>query len=105
MVTRSKSGIHKRKVFLSTKYPLFIPSNAYFDTTEPTTYKEAAASSVWREAMEKEISALQQKGTWSLVSPPSDKHVVGYKWVYKIKHHPDSSVARYKARPVAKGYH
>lgn len=34
-----------------------------------------------------------------------DKHVVGCRWVCKLKHHPDGSIARFKARLVAKGYH
>lgn len=33
------------------------------------------------------------------------KSAIGGKWVYRIKRHPDGSVARYKARLVAKGYH
>lgn len=31
--------------------------------------------------------------------------VVGCKWVYKLKHNRDDSIARLKARLAAKGYH
>ena len=42
--------------------------------------------------------------TWDLVTLPSRKFVVGYKWIYKIKTHSDGSIKRYKARLVAKGF-
>lgn len=30
---------------------------------------------------------------------------MGCRWVHKIKHNPDGSIARYKARLLAKGFH
>lgn len=35
---------------------------------------------------------------------PSDKNLVGCKWIYKIKRNFDGSVARYKARLMAKRF-
>lgn len=37
-------------------------------------------------------------------SLPSTTPVIGCKWIYKIKMHPNGIVARHKARLVAKGY-
>ena len=51
-----------------------------------------------------ELHALQANGTWSLTSLPSGKTPIGCRWVYKIKHHSDGSVERYKARLVAQGF-
>ncbi|GKV48371.1 hypothetical protein SLEP1_g55195 [Rubroshorea leprosula] len=48
--------------------------------------------------------ALEKTSTWDLVDLPTDKTLVGCKWVYKIKTHYDGSVERYKARLVAKGF-
>ena len=39
----------------------------------------------WREAMDWEIATLQATGTWIDISRPSDKNVVGSKWVFCIK--------------------
>ena len=55
--------------------------------------------------MQDEFNVLQKQGTWSLVTPLPNKNVVGCKWVYKLKHNSDGTIARYKARLVAKGFH
>lgn len=99
MVTQSKFGISKKKVFLSTKHPTPLPSNDYYDTIEPTRYSEAPKSAVWQEAMPEEFSALQSQGTWSLVPYTPDKHAVRCRWAYNVKH------PRFKARLVAKSFH
>ena len=54
--------------------------------------------------MEVEFQSLQKQATWSLVPLPPHKNVVTCKWVYKLKRHSDGSIARYKARLVARGY-
>ena len=47
---------------------------------------------------------MEKTHAWDLVDPPSDKALVGCKWVYKIKTHSNGSIERYKARRVAKGF-
>ncbi|VVA38604.1 PREDICTED: Retrovirus-related Pol poly from transposon, partial [Prunus dulcis] len=64
----------------------------------------ASTKSEWQQAMIEEIQALQTQGTWDLVPPPSDKNIVGCRWIYKIKRHADGRIARYKARLVAQGF-
>ena len=70
---------------------------------EPTRFEEAAMENQWMSAMSEEVNAMHKNKTWELVPPPSDKHVVGCKLVYKIKLKSDRSVDRFKARLVAKG--
>lgn len=72
--------------------------------TEPTTYAEASKFTCWKQAMQAEISALENTGTWKLVDLPPNVKPIGCKWIYKIKHHADGSIERYRARLVAKGY-
>lgn len=55
--------------------------------------------------MADEFNSLQTQGTWHLVPPPSHRQIIGCKWVFRNKRHLDGSIARYKARFVAKGYH
>jgi Reverse transcriptase (RNA-dependent DNA polymerase) len=54
--------------------------------------------------MAQEIDALAANQTWVLVPPPSNNHVIGCKWVFKLKRRSDGSIERHKARLVAKGY-
>ena len=72
--------------------------------TIPTTLHQALSHSGWRAAMEEEMMALEQSGTWTLVDLPKGKKAIGCKWVFTIKTTADGSLERLKARLVAKGY-
>lgn len=48
-----------------------------FKTQDPTYFKEAIKHPHWIEAMHKEIKALEDNETWSLVSLPSNKKAIG----------------------------
>lgn len=54
--------------------------------------------------MQEEFDALQRTRSWSLVSLPPGKNVIGCKWVFKVKKNSDGTIQKYKARLVAKGY-
>jgi len=73
-------------------------------STESNTYKEACQSEHWLTAMNVELKALADNGTWSIVDLPPNVKPIGSKWVYKVKHKADGTIERYKARLVAKGY-
>ncbi|XP_048434678.1 uncharacterized mitochondrial protein AtMg00820-like [Pyrus x bretschneideri] len=101
MQTRSKNGIIKNKVFLSQ-----VAESSAVDSTlvEPATYKSAMKVPVWFKAIQEEIDALNNQHTWSLVHLPLPKNLVGCKWVFKLKKNSDGTVARHKARLVAKWF-
>ena len=93
MITRSKSGICKKKTYLTSLI------------AEPHTVKQALQDPNWKLAMEQEYQALLKNQTWSLVPPPSNAKIIGCKWVFKLKHKLDGNIDRYKARLVAQGFH
>lgn len=55
-------------------------------------------------AMQEEFDSLKAQGTWLLVPSPSDRAIIGSKWVYKVKKNPDGTISKYKARLVAQGF-
>lgn len=71
---------------------------------EPTCVSQAVKDLNWRSAMSSEFNALIQNGTWTLV-PRQNQNVIGCKWVFRLKRNSDGTVARYKERLVAKGFH
>ena len=101
MQTKSKSGIIRKKAFLACIQDL---GGADMSLVEPASYKFAIKIPVWLQAMKEEVNALRDQSTWSLVSLPTNRNLVGSKWIFKIKRQFDGSIARHKARLVAKGF-
>lgn len=88
--------VHQTKV---TKF--LVPSQVIL---EPQHFYQAVTQPQWVEAMQKELSALEQNNTWVLMPLPPGKKTIGCKWVYKVKYRSNGEIERYKARLVAKGY-
>lgn len=96
METRGKSGILKRKIFVDSVQHVDI---------EPTYFTKASRLPIWKNVMVDEYVVLLKQRTWELQPLPPGKSTIGCKWVYRIKRHPDGSIARHKTHLVAKGYH
>ncbi|VVA33208.1 PREDICTED: Retrovirus-related Pol poly from transposon, partial [Prunus dulcis] len=72
------------------------------DIPVPNNVTEALEDSKWK-AMNEEMRALQNNGTWELMPLPHGKKIVGCRWIYIVKLKADGSIERYKARLVANG--
>lgn len=68
---------------------------------EPQSFKEVVKDLGWREAMQKEIRALEDNCTWTMETV----RALGSRWVYKVKHNSDESIECFKARLLVFGYH
>ena len=55
--------------------------------------------------MEAKINSIQHNNTWDLVELPKNRRALPRKWVYRLKETSDSTVPKYKARLVTKGFH
>ena len=79
--------------------------NYCYHINTPATFKEAMScpeASKWKQAMDNEFESLQSNDTFIETELPSNKSLVGGKWVYNLKGNPDSPT--FKARFVAKGF-
>jgi hypothetical protein len=71
---------------------------------EPKNFTEANEDKHWIDAMEEELNQIEKNETWELVPRPTDKNVIGTKWVFRNKLNEDGKVMRNKTRLVCKGY-
>jgi hypothetical protein len=73
----------------------------------PLTYSEATQSAdapQWIDAVNSELKAHQENGTWSLVERNPGVKTIDSKWVFKLMRNPEGDVYRYKARLCARGF-
>jgi len=54
--------------------------------------------------MQEELNQFQRNDVWDLVPKPSQKNIIGTKWVFRNKLNEPGEVTRNKARLVAQGY-
>ena len=76
-------------------------------TDEPTSLAECQKRPdwpKWEEAVNKEVQALIELGSFTVVEREVDMNPIPTKWVFKIKRDEKGRVDKYKARLVAKGF-
>lgn len=96
--TRRSHRVHQRRdMFGLTAW------SAYMAIVEdPVTLEEALKSEngmAWKRAWESELDSLQKNRTWVVERVPSDRNIVGCRWLFQRKED-----GRFKVRLVAKGY-
>ena len=77
---------------------------AFVSQLEPTSFKEANNDPNWILAMQEELVQFERNKVWTLVPKPTNRSIIGTKWVFKNKKDEEGNVVRNKARLVAKGY-
>lgn len=65
---------------------------------------QGAEADEWLAAMESEMKSIIASQTWTVVSRPEDREVIGSRFVLRNKYNGDGTLERRKARLVAKGY-
>lgn len=71
------------------------------EEAEPINYSEALKDKQWKEPMVEELQVIGINNTWELVELPTHIKSIKVKWVFKLKHNYDGSIARHNARLVA----
>ena len=64
------------------------------------SFKEAIKDLQWCKAMNLELRALENNGTWELTLLPPGKKAIGSHWIYKTKFKADGTEDKKKARLV-----
>jgi hypothetical protein len=77
---------------------------SFISMVEPKNFNEASKDVNWLKSMNEELDQIEKNDTWELVPRPTNKHVIGSKWVYKNKMNEKGNIVRNKARLVCKGY-
>lgn len=90
-------------------YQHFSPSNCtfiskLFSIPIPQNLQEALSDPKWREAMHKQMRAVNKNNTWEFIELPNEKKTIWSKWMFTVKHKANGSMERYKVRLVAKGF-
>lgn len=98
--TRSKKQFPDHVTFLATKRTL--PPSPPLN--EPTSFTMENKFAEWREAMANELNTLAHNNTRILVLSSPKQHIIGCKWIYKVKKKASGSIERHKDRIVTKGY-
>lgn len=105
MTPREKAGIFKPKHRADLAFTNITPLySAFFTASDPKSFKTAAKSVHWMEAMRQEINALHNNHTWTLVPRPAIHNVIGSKWLCRTKHLFDGSIDWHKPRLVVQRF-
>lgn len=54
--------------------------------------------------MKEELKAIERNKTWELTALPKNKKTISVRWGFKTKLKLDGSVAKHKARLLARGF-
>ena len=71
---------------------------------EPKIVKDTLENDDWYKDTEEKIEKIEKNKTWSLFPRPTNKNVIGTKWVFRNKLDENGEITRNKATLVCKGY-
>nr|GEZ65836.1 retrovirus-related Pol polyprotein from transposon TNT 1-94 [Tanacetum cinerariifolium] len=83
---------------------LFYYYDAFLNSVEPKTYKDALTQSCWIKAMQEELNEFECLEVWELVPRPDKVMVITLKWIYKVKLDEVGGIQKNKTRLVARAY-
>src|SRR4051812_27013913 len=107
LAPRSIKGVFVGYSTTQKGYRVYIPASRRYIVSRDITFFEeqlffesATSPPSPSPAMAEELAALDSRSTWELVPRPPSTSIVTCRWVFSVKHNPDGTVARYKARLV-----
>jgi hypothetical protein len=77
---------------------------AFISMVELKNFNEASGDVNWLKSMNEELDQIEKSDTWELIPRPTNKNVIGSKWVYKNNMNEQGNIVRNKARLVCNVY-
>jgi len=71
---------------------------------EPSSFKEGVEKPVWVDVVVEEYNSILRNNILEVLPRLIDKSMVGSIWFYMVKHAPDRSIEKQKAKFVAKRF-
>ena len=84
--------------FVKSKFQAFL--SAVISSCDPVSSQEAVQDPKWCTAMNLELRALEENGTWCITDLYPGRKAIRWKWIFKTKYHSDGSIDKHKARLV-----
>ncbi|XP_070011151.1 uncharacterized mitochondrial protein AtMg00810-like [Nicotiana sylvestris] len=78
--------------------------SAFLSQIEPKNIKKALKDADWITAMQDELHQFERNNVWHLVPRPSDRTIIGTRWVFRNKLDEHGITTRNKVRLVVQGY-
>jgi len=100
----------ERRLAISNDYMVYLhetETNLSINDNDPVSFSQFVSCDnfeKWLNFMMEEINSIEHNDIWDLVELSKGCKRVGYKWLFKTKHHSHDNLERYKARLIAKGF-
>ena len=65
--------------------------------TEPSSFEEVVEKPIWVDAMVEEYEYIVKKSVLKVVPRPTNKSVVGLRWIFKVNNEADEIIENSKA--------
>jgi hypothetical protein len=97
-----------KKIFTRPCAQTYHKANVVFAILEPLSFMHDALfkedAFEWQKVVQDELASLTKNNMWKLTTPPTNRHAVSSKWVFKIKTKANGSIDHYKACSMSRGF-
>jgi len=84
--------------FVKPKFQTFL--SAVISSCDHASFQEVLQDPKWCTAMNLELGAMEENGTWCIIDLPPGRKAIRYKWIFKTNYHSYASIDKHKARLV-----
>ena len=75
------------------------------DDNPPLTIDQALTNDNWRQSLDKETASLKRNNILEIIERPAGTRLLGWNYVFRLKHEKKTNIKTYKARATLRGDH